>query len=163
MNFLSFLLLIFSFLPHELHLSMCDISYNQQHERIEIQQRIFYDDLELNLRNELDDQKFDILEPFPKYDLDSLYTEYLNNRITLGINGQEKKLELLDYEMDDEAYVFYLYIDKVSEIKTMSILSTIFFELFEDQANIVSVRVNNTKKSGRFLFGSKPLSFKYND
>ena len=163
MSVFGFFVLISSFFPHELHLSMCDISYNQDYQRIEIQQRIFYDDLELNLRNELNDQRFDILEPFPKYDLDSLYTSYLNNRITLGINGQDKKLELLDYEMDDEAYVFYLYIDKVSEIKTMSIFSTIFFELFDDQANIVSIRVNNTKKSGRFLFGSKPLSLKYKD
>ena len=142
---------------------MCDISYNQEYERLEIQQRIFYDDLELNLRNELNDQRFDILEPFPKYDLDSLYTEYLNNRISLGINGVNKKLELLDYEIDDEAYVFYLYIDKVSEIKTMSIFSKIFFELFDDQANIVSVRVQDTKKSGRFLFGSKPLALNYID
>lgn len=155
-----FFLLLSSFL-HELHLSMSTISYNDAENRVEVQQRMFYDDLEKTLRQQLNNEKFDILNPQSKVNLDSVLIEYMNANIEFQINSESLELELLEYEFTDDAIVIYCYSNDVSYPEKVRLHSSLLFELFEDQTNVVSIKVGNKKKSGKFSLGSKALEVEY--
>lgn len=150
-----FLFLIVPFVSHDLHLSMCNINFNQEYQRIEIEQRIFLDDLEDQLKVNLKDEKFDIINPDPSLDIDSIFEKYLNKNIELIVDDNRKEIVLLEYALDDAAFVFYMYIEGIKEVNRLSIYSSILFNLYDDQTNIVSVKVEDVKKSARFELGSK--------
>lgn len=155
---LTILFLIFSSFMHDIHLSMCNLKYNEEYQRIEIQQRVFYDDLELSLRSKLGDQKFDILAPeVSAYSYDSIFHDYINTHISLHINEKSYKLEFLEYETIDEAVVMYMYVPDIQQIEKIEVFSAILFELYDDQNNIISITVGKEKKSARFSQGSKNL------
>ena len=151
-----------SFIVHDLHLSMCHISYNDDQQRIEIQQRIFFDDLEQSLRISLSNPDFDILDVnHDGLDYNEIFAEYMNSKIEIVIDGKPISLEILSYEIDQDAIVLYLYKEKVKKIKEFQLYSEVLFELFSDQANIISVEVGGKKKSARFLPGTREKSFNF--
>ncbi|GLR19140.1 hypothetical protein GCM10007940_37560 [Portibacter lacus] len=142
---------------------MSHISYNEEHHRIEIQNRIFYDDLEKSLRISLDNEKFDILKPEESnLDYDSLFQDYNNRNFEIAINDSPIELSLLEYEIKDDAIVMYLFKSDVPKINTLKVFSHILFEIFDDQDNVVSVQVNKKRKSKKFSYDSKPLEIEVN-
>ena len=140
---------------------MSTITYNDAQDRIEVQQRIFYDDLERSFRNKLDDEKFDIINPNSKITLDSILTDYINSSIDFVIDNKNITLALLEYEFTEDAIVIYSYASDVRFPKKVSLHSSLLFELFDDQTNVVSVNIGGKKKSGKFSFGSKALEIEY--
>lgn len=162
---MQILLLLFASLIssiHDLHLSMCRVDYNSDAKRIEVQQRLFYDDLEQSLQIRLDDASFDILsEDNEKRYMDSLLQVYINDHIDLYINEKSVELDLLEYEIVDDAMVLYLYKNNVRKIKSIDLFSHVLFELFDDQNNVVAITVDDRKRSQRFSPSSKPWSLTY--
>ncbi len=157
------LISIIAFLfPHDLHLSIGNISYNSDQHRMEIEQRIFFDDLETSFKSQLQDKNFNILSPnSSNYDYDSLFISYLNKNIQITLENKPIKLSLLEYEADDEAFVFFLYAENIPSINTINLYSSILFEMFEGQTNIVSVKINGIKKSEKFRKGSKGIEMTF--
>jgi hypothetical protein len=139
---------------------MCNVSYNEAANRVEVQQRIFYDDLEQSFQIALKDEKFDILSPkLYELNFDSLFYEYFDKRTTLNINGSSVKLDYLEYEINQDAIVLYFYKENIFSINSLDFHSSVLFELFDDQTNIVSVIVGKQKKSGKFTISSESISF----
>ena len=62
---LRFLILVAnSFLfTHPLHVSVCEIAYNQESKALEIIQRVFIDDLEMEIRMDRNEPELDIFMP----------------------------------------------------------------------------------------------------
>ncbi len=162
MQIIVILFLVFGSLAHELHLSMCSITYNEDASRIELEQRIFYDDLEKSLQYQLNDDRFDILKP-QESDLnyDSLFQDYMNKHIKFFVNDRSVELELLEYEVDNETVVLYMYKTKIKKLKSINFLSHILFEIYQDQDNIISIQANGQKKSQKFDVNSKALQIEY--
>lgn len=149
---------------HDLHLSMCSINFNEEAQRLEIQQRIFYDDLEKALQFRLDDPRFDILNPSESaLSYDSLLLAYMNDHIDLNINEKQVELSLLDYEISGDALVLYLFESNLQKIDRIEILSHLLFEIFNDQDNVVSISAYKQKKSQRFSTSSKPFILSFAD
>ena len=147
---------------HELHLSMCNLSYNEEAQRIEVQQRIFYDDLEKSLQFRLEDEKFDILSPeMSTLDYDSLFLAYTNDHFDLIVNGEEIDLSILEYEISDEAVILFLYKANVPSLQTIEVHSYILFEIYDDQDNVLSVNAYGEKKSKKFDVNAKPLELTF--
>lgn len=145
---------------HELHLSMCNITFNEAKNRLEIQQRIFYDDLEKTLQIQLGDEKFDILSPeVSPLNYDSLFHEYIQARVNVEIDDVKIKIDFLEYEVDQDAIVFYLFKENITSVNNLEFHSSILFELFQDQTNIFSFRKGDVRKSGRLTVNSDPISF----
>lgn len=161
MHIIAILFLSLSSLIHDLHLSITDIYYNEEAQRIEIQQRIFIDDLQEAIQKFTLDPSIDLLNSDENIPLDSILTTYLNSRNTFILNEQKLSFSLLEYENNMEAFTFYLYIPNIPSINQLQFQSSVLFELFDDQTNIVSINANGKKKSSRFTLGSKPLDISY--
>lgn len=162
MQIILYFLVFLTSIAHELHLSMCNLTYNEEEQRIEIQQRIFFDDLEKSLQLRLEDPKFDILAPeASNLDYDSLFLAYANDHIDISINSSPVELSILEYEIKDDAIILYLYKATVHSLKAIEIHSHILFEIFEDQDNVLSVNAFGKRKSKKFDVNAEPLQLEF--
>ncbi|WP_209329856.1 DUF6702 family protein [Lunatimonas salinarum] len=132
--------------PHPFYISLTDMVYNSEKGRIEIAQKIFWDDLEVALSRE-SNEKVNFLQPRDSRALNKLAETYLLTHNLLVINGAEIKLSYLGFELDDDAAWFYFEAEKIPLPKSVRIQNTILFDDFPTQQNIVNFYLNKSPKS----------------
>lgn len=137
-----FLFLYFSFL-HPLHLSVVDIHHNTENRSLEITQRLFADDLEDALR-QFTGGKVDVLNPPDPDHLKKIIGDYVRQNFDLYLNDKAAKLNYLGYEREEDAIWVYLEVPKVPDFRSIEVTNTVFFEMFDDQTNLI-----NIKKDGK--------------
>ena len=132
---------------HKFYVSVTNMEYDQEDKAFQITTRIFIDDLEtaLNARYEVDaqlatDQEIDAS--------DALISKYLNTKISFILNGQKKEFKFLGKEYKDDLVLCYLEITEVelADLKSIAIINDLLTEFFEEQQNVVHVKIGDTKK-----------------
>lgn len=134
------------FLFHPLHLSVSDVVYQPESNSLEITQRLFSDDLEDALRN-FSGQKADVLNPPDPEQLSALIGDYLLEHFRLQLNGKPVQLNYLGYEIEGEAVWVYLEVPGVRRVREIGIQNTTFFELFDDQVNLINIEKDGEIRS----------------
>src|SRR5690242_16165626 len=71
---------------HPIHVSIAEIDHNEKSKALQITLRIFIDDLELSIRNKINDQEMDLLNPGGAKDTDQLVKEYLSDVLKLKVD-----------------------------------------------------------------------------
>ena len=150
-----------SWVLHEFYVSLTEVRYNSDSERMEVSIRVFPDDLDRALL-----QKHGIFAQLSTEleapEADSLLGRYLGRHFSLEINGKPLKLEYLGKEAEADAIWCYLESEPLSEPLNYQIFSSILLESFEDQVNIVQVyqgdwnkglMLNRDQQSGQLRFG----------
>lgn len=140
---------------HPLHVSVTEIEMDEKDKRLEIMMRIFIDDLETTLRQSLGQPELDILNPKPQT-LDQMMEGYLRSRFRVALDGKAQIFKYLGHEQENEAFIFYVEIDKVKKWKTIQVQNNIITEVYDDQSNLVHVTVQETVRSLR-LTRSHPV------
>lgn len=150
--YISIFLLSMLVKAHPFFISLTEIRYNPSSQKMEIAQKIFWDDLEVALGNHFD-EKVDFLNPSDKAKLDRQLKEYLlkNNQVT--VNGQVLTLNFLGFEIEEDAAWFYIESSTSGLPKTVEVKNTILLEDFDGQQNIVHVYAQS--KSPRSLLLGK--------
>lgn len=137
-----FLFLYITFL-HPLHLSVCDISLNRDTQSLEISHRLFADDLENVLRPTLG-EKTDIINPADPEKLSKAIGDYVLQHFRLSMDNQQLNPRYLGYELDEDVVWVYFEVPNVHHLEQISVRNTLFFDIFEDQLNLI-----NVKKDGK--------------
>jgi len=140
---------------HPLHVSVTEISMNEKEKRLEITMRVFIDDLEETMRKRLHQPAFDILKPPAGFTVDDVMRDYLKNHFKLSLDKKNQVVTLLGHETDEDAFVFYLEVDRVKKWKHIDVTNDAMSETFEDQSNLVHVTVHEVVHSLR-LTGNAP-------
>lgn len=150
--YISIFLLTMLVKAHPFFISLTEIRYNPSSQKMEIAQKIFWDDLEVALGNHFD-EKVDFLNPTDKAKLDRQVKEYLlkNNQVT--VNGKMLTLNFLGFEIEEDAAWFYIESSTSELPKTVEVKNTILLEDFDGQQNIV--HVYSQSKSPRSLLLGK--------
>jgi len=150
--YISIFLLSMLVKAHPFFISLTEIRYNPSSQKMEIAQKIFWDDLEVALGNHFD-EKVDFLNPTDKAKLDRQVKEYLlkNNQVT--VNGKMLTLNFLGFEIEEDAAWFYIESSTSELPKTVEVKNTILLEDFVGQQNIVHVYAQS--KSPRSLLLGK--------
>jgi len=133
---------------HPLHVSVTEIEMDEKDKRLEIMMRVFADDLELTLRQNLDQPDLDILG-MSGQDRDKVVSGYLKDHFKILLDGKLQKSDYLGHEQDDQAFVFYIEAPNVKKWKTIQIQNDIIMEIYADQSNLVHVTVGETIRSLR--------------
>lgn len=120
---------------HPFHLSLTEINWNPESEKLEISQKIFWDDLEISL-SEYHDKSIDFLNPTNKEILTKQVESYLLAHNQIWINGKATKFSLLGYEVEEDAAWFYIESEKVPKPLTVKVSNTVLFDNFPDQKNV---------------------------
>lgn len=145
-------LFVWTSLIHPFFISLTEMRFNPESQRMEIAQKIFWDDLEVALGNEFE-EKVDFLNPKDKTKLEDQLKRYLLKHNQVLINGKALTLNYLGYEIEEDAAWFYLESSQSEIPKSVEIKSTILLEDFDGQQNIV--HVYNQSKSPRSLLLGK--------
>jgi hypothetical protein len=141
---LAAMLLSSAWMPHKFYVSLTEIRYNAQSERLELSMRIFPDDLDRAL-----------LEKLEHEDADSLLKVYLLESFKLQADGLEIAFSYLGKEAESDAIWCYLESGSLPEPKKLSIRHELLTEIFPDQVNIVQVYIENWNK-GLLLSRNQP-------
>ncbi|MEX0884199.1 MAG: DUF6702 family protein [Cyclobacteriaceae bacterium] len=131
---------------HPFYISLTDMVYNPDNERVEIAQKIFWDDLEVALSH-TNGSPVDFLNPTDPAQLEKLIETYLLQKNQLTINGRKIKLEYLGHEIEEDAAWFYMETETVDIPKKITITNELLIEDFPTQQNIVNFYVDRKPRS----------------
>lgn len=145
---------------HPFYVSITDIKYNQAAGGIELSQKVFWDDLEVEMTG-VYKRPINILAPESKSELNDMLGQYFLSTNEVIVNGKKISLEYIGYEVEEDAVWVYLEGKNIEEPKTVKIKNTVLFRSFQSQQNIVnfykdskprSVIIKRGKESGELRF-----------
>lgn len=138
--------LLIQSLFHPFYISLTEIKYQAKEHILEISQKVFWDDLELEL-TDLYKNKIDFLKPKDKADLDKKLKQYilLNNEII--VNGKKAELNYLGYEIEEDAVWFYLEAKEIPLPQKVEVRNSILHKHFDSQQNIINFYREKSPKS----------------
>lgn len=154
---LIFLLLITglgSWTMHKFYVSLTEVRFNPESNRIEVSIRIFPDDLDRALL-EREGIYTQLATELESEGADSLLGRYLLDHFSLEVNGNLTELEYLGKETEADAIWCYLESGKVEVPTEYLVTNSILSQTFEDQVNIVQVYQHDWNK-GLMLTRDRP-------
>ena len=141
-----FLLSAFKSGAHEFYLSVTEIEYNNEEQSLQIITRVFIDDFQ-NVLNERFDADIQLSQEAEEGAVTEHISKYLNQKLRLKIDGEELQLNYLGKEYDADQLVLYIEVENVAAFDEIEVTNEILTDLFDDQKNVVHVKVNNKTKS----------------
>jgi hypothetical protein len=138
---------LFAFSMHPLHISVTDIEYDEKAKSLEIMSRIFMDDLELTMRNRLNQPDLDIMAQGKM--LDEMMAAYFGEKLRITLDNKLQKVIYLGHEADGDTYIFYIEVPNIRRWKNIRVSNTALMETHGDQSNLVHVKVRDDLKSMR--------------
>lgn len=147
-KYLSVLLLIpvFAFTLHKYYLSLCEIEYVENQQSIQIILGFFIDDLEVVLNKE-HHLKLNLATDNEAKDTDAYYESYLNSHFKVIVNNELSTYHYIGKAYDDDIVRFYLEIQNIEQLKSLEVFNNCLTKEFEDQQNIIKIKVNKLQKT----------------
>ena len=133
---------------HPLHISVSEIEMDETDKRLEIMMRVFIDDLEVTMRQDLNQPGLDILN-IPAGEMDRMMDHYLKDHFKIALDDKMQETKYLGHEDEGQAFIFYIEVSKVKKWKTIKVTNDIIMATFGDQSNLVHVTVGDKVKSLR--------------
>jgi hypothetical protein len=131
---------------HPFHVSVCDVEYDTESRALQITHHIFLDDLEEALKKKFD-SKFDITNPQNEQERDRYVETYIMEHFAVVVNGKPQEGNYLGHELEEGAMYCYIEIEGVKKLKSLLVKNTLLTDTFDDQVNLVHVKVDGKIKS----------------
>jgi len=160
--FLSMVFAVSAFV-HPIHVSVTDIEFDEERKALEISSHIFLDDIEKHIRIIKKEPYLDILNPGKGRTTDGLVTEYLKGRFEVKVNGKTEEYSYLGHEREAAAIYVYIEVEKVRKLKSISIRNEILLDIYDDQVNLVHVKVDGKIRSLKLEDGNEEDSLEYDN
>ncbi len=131
MNFIFFYIF---FSIHPIYISVVEI--NSKENNLEIVFKIFRDDLEDGIKNNL--KKNVSIDSQSKVELNNkIIQEYLNTVISIKVNDEKKELLFSDFFLENERIKINAKISNSSLIDTIEIYNEILIDVYSNQKNVI--------------------------
>lgn len=72
---------------------------------------------------------------------------YINSGFEVSVNGKVLALNYLGKQQEDDATWVYLESEKVGKVKSIGLTNSLLTERFEDQANLINLKVHEEKEA----------------
>lgn len=146
---LLFILPVFAFtMVHKYYISVTNVTYSEKDQAIQIISRVFVDDMELLLKERYGLQAN--LATDKESDKAAMYLEkYFNLKFGVTVNGKKTSSKFLGKKYEDDLMLCYIEIPNVNnkELQSIEIQNEVLIDLYEEQQNIVHVKINSDKKT----------------
>mgnify|MGYP001229005737 FL=1 len=137
---INFIFFYFFFSIHPIYISVVEI--NSKENNLEIVFKIFRDDLEDGIKNNLG--KNVSIDSQYKVDLNNkIIQEYLNAVTSIKVNNEKKELLFLNFILENERIKINTKINNNSIIDTIEIYNEILIDVFSNQKNIIFFNIYN--------------------
>ncbi len=137
-------LLLFSLwlVSHPVHVSLLSIDYMPDQEKFKVFLRIYFDDFLLDSGINNADQKnldFSGVNLFTR----EVMAKYVNERLKISVNKRQIKAELGEMDLSENELRMNLFFSSSGKISTITVKNLIMTSLYNDQANMIIVKVND--------------------
>src|SRR5687768_1512838 len=109
---------------HPLHVSVTEIEMDEKDKRLEIMMRVFIDDLELTLRQNLHQPGLDLLS-LSENARDEIMSDYLKDHVKLSLDSKIQKIKYIGHEKEESVFIFYVEVSNVKKWKTIQVQNDI--------------------------------------
>lgn len=131
---------------HKYYVSTTDIAQSKTGNNLQITIRLFIDDFE-DVLQERYDQSIILNEDNNPRLIESSIAKYFSKKLKIQLNGEDVTLNYLGKEYDNDIVKCYVEIENTNKIKSVSVTNKLLFDLFEEQQNIVHLRLKGKRKS----------------
>ena len=143
---------------HKFYLSVSEVNFNEEKASFEIIGRYFIDDMQEVLQMRYDKElSLDPEQLSPNVDF---YLErYFAQKFDLRLNAQKQSLNYVGKTFKGDQIVILLQSEAIDDLsgKPLEIENKVLMELFEEQKNLVHLRISNLKKSAVLISGNSVL------
>jgi hypothetical protein len=156
-------ILFFSFwlALHPVHVSLLSIDYAPDKELFNVFLRIYFDDFLLDSGIKTEDQKkldFSESNSFTK----EIIGNYVNDKIRIIINKRQISAELENIDLSDNELRMNLFLKPIGKVNTITIKNLVMTSLYNDQANMIIVRVNDFEQGVKLTAEETEKTFEIN-
>ena len=133
---------------HKFYVSVTNVEYSAEAQSLQIVSRLFVDDMEQLLETRYGlDAGLGTKDESPLAD-DQL-RRYFNSKFSVSVNGEERACEYLGKRYENDLAVFFLEVPGIPEesLRSVEIRNELLTDLFEEQKNLVHLKVLGEKKS----------------
>ncbi|RBA29522.1 DUF6702 family protein [Flavobacterium tibetense] len=149
-----------AFTWHKFYVSVTEVAYSEDKNRIEISTRIFIDDLEKGLEKKYN-KKINLATKEEIPEAKDFIKGYVSQRIQANVNNKTAEVVFLGFETENDVLICYLKIDFSEKITTFELYNNMLTEIYADQQNLVHTNINNTKRSFLLTKTEKTALIKY--
>jgi len=133
---------------HKFYISVTNVDYSEKDEAVQIITRMFIDDMNAVLQ-----ERYGIPAKLGTENETSVDTEflekYIRTKFLVEINGKSVKYDFIGHKYDSDMVICYLEVPDVplKTLKQVAVQNEILTDIYDDQQNVVHMKINGTKKS----------------
>lgn len=125
---------------------MTQVEYSEKQQSLQIIINVFMDDIELAVNSEYNVNLQLTTEQEPE-NSGEYFEKYLNQILKFKVDDNEVSYRYIGQEYEGDLVYFYLEIPNVTNPKSVEISNKILLKYFEDQQNVVKVKIGKKKRS----------------
>lgn len=131
---------------HKYYISVSNATYNKSAKSMQMVTRFFIDDMEDVLNSRIENpivlgDKSTIEEVYP------LLKSYIAKKLEVQINGVNSIPSFIGAEYESDQIVLYIELPSPKMPKVITMRFNAFIELFEEQKNLVHMKINGVRRS----------------
>ncbi len=149
-----------SFSAHPYYMSVTEIEHKAAEKELQISARIFIDDLEDLLEQELKQPLSLYNEKNKKVNEGYIYT-CLQKHLKITIDNRQLAYTMIGFEIQEGAIWAYLVVKNITKIKTAVVYNDILYSLRKNQINIVHFTNKGERKSYRLTHPETQTKFNW--
>lgn len=157
----TLILLLWLVVVHPVHVSLLSIDYSPEQEGFNMFLRIYFDDFLLDSGIRSEDQKnldFAGMSSFTR----EVMGKYISEKIGIFINNSMIQPEIADMNLSDNELRMNFFFDSGRNVNTITVKNLIMTSLYEDQANMIIVRMEDFEEGVKLTPGMTEKIFKIN-
>jgi len=146
---------------HPVHVSLLSIDYAQDKEIFNVFLRVYFDDFLLDSGIKTEDQKklnFSDSDLFTK----EAIINYLNDKIRIIVNNRNISAELENMDLSNNELRMNLFFKSVRKVNSITVKNLIMTSLYNDQANMTIVKVNDFEEGIKLTAEETEKTFEIN-
>jgi len=134
--------------PHDFFVSVIEVKHEKGNEETTFRFRIFSDDLQVGLQSEFELGAPPALDGICN-DTEDQLQEFLNNHISIRINGAETRPSRVDCTSESDVHEVTWHIDSSPEWETLEIKADYLMDVYPGQTQMVHVTESGQKRTLR--------------
>ena len=133
---------------HDIHLSKCRVKYSEKTKSIQITLHMFLDDLEKALEEKGGEQLY-LFSDREDTNSNAYILEYLDETFRFKVDGRAVNYDFIGKEISEDLLAVWCYFEiyEMQDASEVSILYSIFQDVYDDQMNIMTFAGKQGKES----------------
>ena len=141
-----FVSLSFKTIAHKFYLSVTEIEYKKEKKDLQIVSKVFVDDFQ-NVLEKRYGASITLSKEAEAGPINSLIDKYLTAKFKISADGKPVSLNYLGKKYDKDQLILFIEAENLEPFKKISITNAILTDMFDDQKNVVNVKIGKEIKS----------------